>query len=136
MVLVPDPHQTVVLTRRGEQRPVSREREEDHRRGRADPPDTVPGGRAVLTVSYVEPHGVLVSPHLQDISGSQKSKYQTVRHSLSLSLSLLPGALVVPGDVGHHTLQVQLGRLDPPVVQAMAAVSGQQGGRLEHTDLG
>ena len=42
---------------------------------------------------------------------------------------------MVPGNVGHHTLEVQLGGLDPPVVQAMAAVPGEQRGGFEHTDL-
>ena len=48
---------------------------------------------------------------------------------------LLPGALVVPGNVGHHTLQVQLGGLNPPIVEAVAAVAVEERGRLEHTNL-
>ena len=43
---------------------------------------------------------------------------------------------MVPSDVRHNTFQVQLSSLDPPVIQTVATVAGQERGRLKNTNLG
>ena len=59
----------------------------------------------------------------------------TVNHKTRIAVVKVPGALVVPCDVGHDTFQIQSGSLHPPVVQTMTAVSGQERCGLEHTNL-
>ena len=43
---------------------------------------------------------------------------------------------MVPGNVRHNTFQVQLSSLDPPVIQTVDTVAGQERGRFKNTNLG
>ena len=53
----------------------------------------------------------------------------------NFSKLLWPGALIVPGEAGDGALQLELPGLDPPVVEAVDRVPGQQGGGLENAHL-